>query len=152
MLYTKNSYPIQYDATILCKEVTSEVHQRRTIRGWPQNLWIGTVKSQGIEHNTGKSQKQVIHPDALITPREAANDFDDYASMTKEQLIEELMKARIRSPQPNWLRLRRFYPSARFRSSPPCWHSFIWAEWRIRRNFSIYKKDFTFSSTTMASS
>ena len=96
MLYTKNSYSIQYDATILCKEVTSEVHQRRTIRGWPQNLWIGTVKSQGIEHNTGKSQKQVIHPDALITPREAANDFDDYASMTKEQLIEELMKARIR--------------------------------------------------------
>lgn len=38
----------------------------------------------------------MIHPDALITPREAANDFDDYASMTKEQLIEELMKARIR--------------------------------------------------------
>ena len=38
----------------------------------------------------------MIHPDALITPREAANNFDDYASMTKEQLIEELMKARIR--------------------------------------------------------
>ena len=38
----------------------------------------------------------MIHPDALITPREAANDFDDYASMTKEQLIKELMKARIR--------------------------------------------------------
>ena len=49
-----------------------------------------------IEHNIGKSQKQVIHLDALITPREAANNFDDYASMTKEQLIEELMKARIR--------------------------------------------------------
>lgn len=57
---------------------------------------ISYEESQGIEHNSGKSQKQVIHPDALITPREAANDFDDYASMTKEQLIEELMKARIR--------------------------------------------------------
>ena len=62
---------------------------------------ISYEESQGIEHNTRKSQKQVIHPDALITPGEAANDFDDYASMTKEQLIEELMKARIRSPQPN---------------------------------------------------
>ena len=49
-----------------------------------------------IEHNSGKSRKQKIHPDALIIPGEATNDFDDYASMTKEQLIEELMKARIR--------------------------------------------------------
>ncbi len=57
---------------------------------------ISYEESQGIEHNTRKSQKQVIHPDALITPGEAANDFDDYTSMTKEQLIEELMKARIR--------------------------------------------------------
>lgn len=57
---------------------------------------ISYEESQGIEHNPGKLQKQVIHPDALITLGEVANDSDDYTSMTKEQLIEELMKARIR--------------------------------------------------------
>ena len=57
---------------------------------------ISYEESQGIEHNSGKSRKQKIHQDALIIPGETTNDFDDYASMTKEQLIEELMKARIR--------------------------------------------------------
>lgn len=57
---------------------------------------ISYEASQGIEHNPGKSQKQGIHPTALITHVEASNAFDDSASMAKDELIEELMKARIR--------------------------------------------------------
>lgn len=57
---------------------------------------ISYEESQGVEHNPGKSQKQGIHPNALITQVEASNAFDDYASMTKDELIEEVMKARIR--------------------------------------------------------
>ena len=57
---------------------------------------ISYEESQGIEHNSGKIRKKAIRAARLITPGEPANSSDDYASMTKEKLIEELMKARIR--------------------------------------------------------
>ena len=53
-------------------------------------------KSQGITHSTSKAHKEPVHTTALITPGEPVSSCEDYSSMTREELIEELMKARIR--------------------------------------------------------
>lgn len=49
-------------------------------------------QSEGIDH----SPKAHINRKALITPGEPSSDSNDYSSMTKEELIEELMKSKIR--------------------------------------------------------
>ena len=53
-------------------------------------------KSQGIELTPRQSHSSNINTAALITPGEPISTSDDYSSMTKEELIEELMKSRIR--------------------------------------------------------
>ena len=53
-------------------------------------------KSQGIERTSRQSHSSNINTAALITPGEPISTSDDYSSMTKEELIEELMKSRIR--------------------------------------------------------
>lgn len=53
-------------------------------------------KSQGIEHTPRQSHSSNINSAALITPGEPISTSDDYSSMTKEELNEELMKSRIR--------------------------------------------------------
>ena len=52
--------------------------------------------SQGIERTPRQSDSSNINTAALITPGEPISTSDDYSSMTKEELIEELMKSRIR--------------------------------------------------------
>lgn len=53
-------------------------------------------KSQGIEHDTSRKHKGSVDTAALITPGEPMSTSDDYSSMTREELIEELMKSKIR--------------------------------------------------------
>ena len=53
-------------------------------------------QSQGIEHNTSKVHRGSFNTAALITPGEPIGRSEDYSTMTREELIEELMKARIR--------------------------------------------------------
>lgn len=53
-------------------------------------------KSQGIERTPRQSHTAPINTEALITPGEPLSGSDDYSSMTKEELIEELMKSKIR--------------------------------------------------------
>lgn len=52
-------------------------------------------QSQGIERKP-REKKTSINTAALITPGEPLSISDDYDSMTREELIEELMKSRIR--------------------------------------------------------
>ena len=53
-------------------------------------------QSQGIEHDSSHAHKGPVDTTALITPGEPMSVSDDYSSMTREELIEELMKAKIR--------------------------------------------------------
>lgn len=53
-------------------------------------------KSQGIERAPRQSHSIHINTEALITPGEPLSSSDDYSSMTREELIEELMKSKIR--------------------------------------------------------
>lgn len=53
-------------------------------------------QSEGIEHNPSKARKEKVNPAALIPPDEPLVSSLDLSSMTKEELIEELMKSRIR--------------------------------------------------------
>lgn len=53
-------------------------------------------KSQGIEHDSSREHKAPVDTAALITLREPMSTSDDYSSMTREELIEELMKSKIR--------------------------------------------------------
>lgn len=53
-------------------------------------------KSQGIEHDTSRKHKGSVDTATLITPGEPMSTSDDYSSMTREELIEELMKSKIR--------------------------------------------------------
>ena len=53
-------------------------------------------KSQGIERTPRQSHSTSINTAALLTPGEPLSGSDDYSSMTKEELIEELMKSKIR--------------------------------------------------------
>ena len=53
-------------------------------------------QSQGIEHNSSRAHKATVDTAALITPGEPVSVSADYSSMTREELIEELMKSKIR--------------------------------------------------------
>ena len=53
-------------------------------------------QSQGIEHDSSRAHKGTVDTAALITPGEPMSSSDDYSSMTREELIEELMKSKIR--------------------------------------------------------
>ena len=53
-------------------------------------------QSQGIEHDSSCAHKGPVDTAALITPGEPVSISDDYSSMTREELIEELMKSKIR--------------------------------------------------------
>ena len=53
-------------------------------------------QSQGIEHNRSNVHKSPVNTAALITPGEPVSSSQDYSTMTREELIEEIMKARIR--------------------------------------------------------
>ena len=53
-------------------------------------------QSQGIEHDSSRAHKGPVDTTALITPGEPMSVSDDYSSMTREELIEELMKSKIR--------------------------------------------------------
>ena len=53
-------------------------------------------QSQGIEHDSSRAHKGPVDTAALITPGEPVSISDDYSSMTREELIEELMKSKIR--------------------------------------------------------
>ena len=53
-------------------------------------------QSQGIEHDSSRAHKGPVDTAALITPGEPMSSSDDYSSMTREELIEELMKSKIR--------------------------------------------------------
>lgn len=53
-------------------------------------------KSQGIERVHRRSDSTPINTKALITLGEPSSDSDDYSSMSREELIEELMKSKIR--------------------------------------------------------
>lgn len=53
-------------------------------------------KSQGIEHGSRRAHKAPVNTVELITPGEPMSTSDDYSSMTREELIEELMKSKIR--------------------------------------------------------
>lgn len=53
-------------------------------------------KSQGIEHDSSRKHKGTVDTAALITLGEPMSTSDDYSSMTREELIEELMKSKIR--------------------------------------------------------
>ncbi len=52
-------------------------------------------QSQAIEHAPVKSHSSHINKEALINVGEPLSS-DDYSSMSREELIEELMKSRIR--------------------------------------------------------
>ena len=53
-------------------------------------------QSQGIKHDSSRAHKCPVDTAALITPGEPMSSSDDYSSMTREELIEELMKSKIR--------------------------------------------------------
>ena len=53
-------------------------------------------QSQGIKHDSSRAHKCPVDTAALITPAEPMSSSDDYSSMTREELIEELMKSKIR--------------------------------------------------------
>ena len=53
-------------------------------------------QSQGIEHGSSRAQKDPVDTAVLITPGEPVSTSEDYSSMTREELIEELMKSKIR--------------------------------------------------------
>ena len=53
-------------------------------------------QSQGLEHNSSKSRKNSVNTLLTTTPYEPIESPVDYASMTKEELITELMKVKIR--------------------------------------------------------
>ena len=53
-------------------------------------------QSQGIKHDSSRAHKGPVDTAALITPGEPMSSSDDYSSMTREELIEELMKSKIR--------------------------------------------------------
>lgn len=53
-------------------------------------------KSQGIERAPRQSRSIAINAEMLITPGEPLSSSDDYSSMSREELIEELMKSKIR--------------------------------------------------------
>lgn len=53
-------------------------------------------QSQGIKRKTNKARKNDSNTASLTTLGEPISGSDDYTSMTREELIEELMKARIR--------------------------------------------------------
>lgn len=53
-------------------------------------------QSQGIENDSSRAHKGPVDTTALITPGEPASTSDDYSSMTRKELIEELMKSKIR--------------------------------------------------------
>ena len=53
-------------------------------------------QSQGIEHDSSRAHKGPVDTAALITPGEPMSTSIDYSSMTREELIEELMKSKIR--------------------------------------------------------
>ncbi len=52
--------------------------------------------SQDIPHNSSRSHKTKTATIPVMIPGEPISTSDDYASMSKEELIEELMKSRIR--------------------------------------------------------
>ena len=53
-------------------------------------------QSQGIKHDSSRAHKCPVDTAALITPGEPMSSSDDYSSMTREELIAELMKSKIR--------------------------------------------------------
>lgn len=53
-------------------------------------------QSQGIKHDSSRAHKCPVDTAALITPGEPMSSSDAYSSMTREELIEELMKSKIR--------------------------------------------------------
>ena len=53
-------------------------------------------QSQGIKHDSSRAHKCPVDTAALITPGEPMSSSDDYSSMTREELTEELMKSKIR--------------------------------------------------------
>ena len=53
-------------------------------------------QSQGIKHDSSRAHKCPVDTAALITPGEPMSSSDDYSSMTRQELIEELMKSKIR--------------------------------------------------------
>ena len=53
-------------------------------------------QSQGIKHDSSRAHKCPVDTAALITPGEPMSSSDDYSSMTRDELIEELMKSKIR--------------------------------------------------------
>ena len=53
-------------------------------------------QSQGIKHDSSRAHKCPVDTAALITPGEPMSSSDDYSSMTREELIGELMKSKIR--------------------------------------------------------
>lgn len=53
-------------------------------------------QSQGLEHNSSKARKDSVNTTLTTAPYEPVESPKDYAAMTKEELIEELMKAKIR--------------------------------------------------------
>lgn len=56
-------------------------------------------KSQGNEHDSRRAHKGSVDTVALITPGEPLSTSDDYSSMAREGLIEELMKSKIGEAQ-----------------------------------------------------
>lgn len=53
-------------------------------------------QSQGIENDSSRAHIGPVDTTAIITPGEPASTSDDYSSMTRKELIEELMKSKIR--------------------------------------------------------
>ena len=52
--------------------------------------------SQGIVRDSGTRHKGKLDTTAFLTQGEPSGRAEDYSSMTKEELIEELLKSRIR--------------------------------------------------------
>ncbi len=51
---------------------------------------------QGIEHTSSYGRKEEKITVSPITPGEPLSSSEDYSSMSKEELIEELIKSKIR--------------------------------------------------------
>ncbi len=51
-------------------------------------------ESQGIEHNTGRKKVLSVEPGVSISPK--SKYPEEYTSMSKEELLEELMQSKIR--------------------------------------------------------
>ena len=62
----------------------------------PRRYRILYGKSQGIAHSTIKAHKGPVHTTARITLGEPVSSCEDYSLMTREELMEELMKTRSR--------------------------------------------------------